>query len=411
MERKHAPGRRSACWIASCLGVCALDGDVLRAGDDDGVAAPGGKVDAARDERVTLYPTAAALVAAGTHWRVPLHFEVFEPEHDDPLRVALLEPLRRDLAIVEGSAAANRFRDRVRHFLVDHERREHRVLALAGRRFELGPSEPNGHVLATVELPVAELAAWSAAQAAAGDGAASPAAGAPKWLDVDVEAPAAAGRTRGRVQLIGPHGWSVVSDLDDTLKITEVADKSRALARTFLEPFAPVAGMPPLCRRLAARGAAFHYVSLSPWQLALPLQAFLAAEGFPEGTLELQHFRLQDGDFADLVGDSRQKKLAVLEPLLAQWPQRRFVLIGDSGQADAEVYADLARRRPGQVAAIWIRRTPPAGGEPAAGSDAARVRDLALQAKWSAAFAGLPAELWRVFTDPAELALPQGMGE
>ncbi|MBM4016382.1 MAG: hypothetical protein FJ293_15640 [Planctomycetes bacterium] len=47
------------------------------------------------------------------------------------------------------------------------------------------------------------------------------------------------------------------------------------------------------------------------------------------------------------------------------------------------------------------------GGEPAAGSDAARQRELALHGRWSAAFAGLPAELWRVFTDPAELTLPE----
>jgi phosphatidate phosphatase APP1 len=231
--------------------------------------------------------------------------------------------------------------------------------------------------------------------------------GAPRWLDVESEAPHASGRARGRVALIGPRGWSVVSDLDDTRKITEVGDKSRALARTFVEPFESVAGMPDLCRRLAAKGAAFHYVSLSPWQLSAPLMEFLATEGFPEGALELQHFRLQDGEFADLVGDSRAKKLQVLEPLLARWPQRRFVLIGDSGQADAEVYAELARRRPSQIAAIWIRRTPPPGGEPKAESDAARVRELALQAKWSAAFAGLPDTQWRVFTDPTTLELPE----
>lgn len=355
------------------------------------------------DERVTLYPTAAALSADGARWIVPLHFEVFEPEHDDPLRLALLEPLRRDLAVIEGSAAADRFRERSQLFLVDHERREQRTLTLAGRAFTIGATEPNGHAYATVEIEVAAIE-----QALAAEGAAAPnaAAGAPRWLPVTIEAPRSEEGARGQLQLIGPEGWSVVSDVDDTLKITEVADRSRMLARTFLEPFEPVPGMPELCQRLAARGAAFHYVSLSPWQLAAPLQEFLATAGFPAGALELQHFRLQDGDFADLVGDSAAKKLAVLERLLDRWPRRRFVLIGDSGQADAEVYAELARRRPAQVAAIWIRLTP-LPTTIAATPESKRARDEAIAQRIAAAFADLPPDRWQLFTDPATLALPQ----
>jgi hypothetical protein len=353
--------------------------------------------DAAPDERVTLYPTAASLSADGRAWLVPVHFEVYEPEYDDPLRIALLEPLRRELGLATDGDTASRFRDRARLFLVDHERGEKRSVFVAGQRFELGPTEPNGHARATIELPLESL------PTATGDAAAA----APRWLDLAIGAPGSAGHASVRVELIGPEGLSVISDLDDTLKITEVDDRSRALARTFLEEFEPVPGMPELCQRLAARGAAFHYVSLSPWQLAAPLRDFLARHAFPPGALELQHFRLQDGDFADLIGDSRAKKRAVLEPLLARWPKRRFVLIGDSSQSDAEVYAELARLHPEQIAAIWIRATPPSAAIDDAARAAAVAAIVADAARWDAAFKDVPSAKWKVFADPSELEVPE----
>ncbi|MSR46669.1 MAG: DUF2183 domain-containing protein [Planctomycetes bacterium] len=379
----------------------------------------GASAPATSDERVTLYATAAALSPDGSEWLVPIHFEVFEPEYDDPMRTALLEPLRRKLAVVEDSAAALRFRDRAKLFLIDHERGEQRVFTVTGRAFELGPTEPNGHSRAELRLDTAAVDLHSPATGS----------GAPRWLDIAVGTPGAIDAAATRIALIGPEGLSVISDLDDTLKITEVHDRLRVLQRTFLEEFEPVPGMAALCQRLAARGAAFHYVSLSPWQLAGLFEEFFAAYGFPAGALELQHFRLQDGDFADLIGDSRAKKLAVLEPLLARWPQRRFVLIGDSGQSDPEVYGELARRHKEQIAAIWIRVLPaptarakapaerPAhpSADPTTGEvvgaesdgDTDRVRERLLAARCAIAFADLPSDSWTLFTDPATLTLPE----
>ena len=74
------------------------------------------------------------------------------------------------------------------------------------------------------------------------------------------------------------------------------------------------------------------------------------------------------------------------EPLLRHLPRRRFVLAGDSGQHDPEVFGDLARRYPRQVRRIFIR-------------DVGR----STPARYSAAFAGLERAVWQVFTDPATL--------
>ena len=71
----------------------------------------------------------------------------------------------------------------------------------------------------------------------------------------------------GAVQLLPPRGVSVVSDVDDTIKISQVADHRELLNNTFLRPMEAVPGMPALYRRWAKDGAAFHYVTASPWQL------------------------------------------------------------------------------------------------------------------------------------------------
>ena len=334
------------------------------------------------DERVVLFPTAAALASDGASWRLPLSGCVFEPEDESLWRDAVTRSFRGILTLATTAEERKLAESRLRLFLVDHQRNERFEIAIGARRFLVGPTAPNGHADAFVELPIA------AAELLATDGV----------LPITVPAHQGVAAVAGRVHLVGPEGLSVISDLDDTVKITDVRDKTEALRNTFLRDFRPVAGMPELYQRIALEGAkatpksrvAFHYVSLSPWQLAPLLDEFLARSGLPAGSLHLQHFRVKDGDFADLTGDSREKKLAAIEPLLATWPRRHFVLFGDSGQKDPETYGELARRHPQQIAAIVIRDVT---AEPAESP------------RYAAAFADLPRAKWQLFIDPAMVAV------
>lgn len=195
----------------------------------------------------------------------------------------------------------------------------------------------------------------------------------------------------GELVLMPPRGLSIVSDIDDTIKSSQVRDRAELVRNTFLREFKPVPGMAAWYQAHAdaAESTRFHYLSSSPHQLWPALDAFLRASAFPIGSVHLRHIKLFDELFGN--GDSsRRHKLGTLHQLLQQFPQRQFILVGDSGEADPEIYAEIARAYPSQVTAIFIRDVT---GEAA---DAPRYQQT---------FAGVDAR-WQIFTNPAELALP-----
>ncbi len=336
------------------------------------------------DEEVVLFPTAARLDGEGARWVLPVHAWVFEPERDSLLRRGALVAAALALGLDETAAESDIFRERVSWFLVDNERGKHLDLTLSADALRLGPTGSDGHFRAELTLE------------RRGEGPEA----APFWLDYGVVPPPGDSRRfTGRALFVPAEGLSVISDIDDTVKISEVTDKQALLANTFLKPFAAAPGMPALFRGLEQRGAVFHYVSSSPWQLYPALAEFLAAARLPAGSIDLKPFRLKDETFFNLFKSSAETKPPVIEALLAAYPGRGFVLVGDSGEVDPEVYGAIARRHPDQVRAILIRNV--TGEAP----DAARFRD--------AAFKDLPPELWLLFENAAvaQTFLQRRLGE
>jgi hypothetical protein len=322
------------------------------------------------DEEVVLFPTAAHLAEDGTRWVVPIHGWVFEPEHDSALRGGLLAAAAAALDLDPDAAESDIFRRRAAWFLVDNERGKRIDLTLTQDARGLGPSGANGHLFGEVTL----------------ERRASGPEPAPFWLRYAVQPPPGDERVfAGEALLVPAEGLSVISDIDDTVKVSHVLDKKALLENTFLKPFLPAPGMAALYQDLAGKGAAFHYVSSSPWQLYPPLRDFFDRVGLPNGSFHLRSFRLKDESFFTLFKSSRQTKPPVIEALLAAFPAREFILIGDSGEADPEIYGDVARDHPGRVRAILIRNVT------AESADDPRYVD--------GAFEGLSPDLWLVFDD------------
>jgi len=173
------------------------------------------------------------------------------------LRDASLDGLRRLLGLEKDEAETAVFKERARAFLVDNERGKAISIRLADRQYAAGVSGPNGHFQATVRLSAHDVRELERVRDT-DDG----------WLRFEAVTRKEDARVfPGRVLLIDRTGLSVISDIDDTIKISEVADRKALLRNTFLRGFEAVAGMPKLYRSWAKAGARFHYVSASPWQL------------------------------------------------------------------------------------------------------------------------------------------------
>lgn len=343
----------------------------------------------AADEEVMLFPTAGWFDAASGEWSVPIHGWIYEPERDSLMRGSLLRAFRRALELDEEETPI--FRERAAWFIVDNERGKRIGVRALGRTAVCDPSGTEGHFRGLIRIPAGRDTH------PAPDG---PGAGA--WIETEVVlAPDDPRRFVGEVLLLPPTGVSLISDIDDTIKVTGVGSRRTMLRNTFLEPFRPVEGMASVYRDLNARGVAFHYVSASPWPLAAPLRAMLREHGFPRGTLHLKVFRWKDERFFDLFAPADKMKPTTIEALLERYPERKFILIGDDGEQDPAIFADLAHRHPGRIMAVAIRRSgsrerPAALDELPAGiprlvfSEAAELRDFAPLREMLASPAGEP---------------------
>jgi len=159
----------------------------------------------------------------------------------------------------------------------------------------------------------------------------------------------------GNVHLVPPRGLSIISDIDDTIKKTEATSRREMLANTFLRPFSVVDGMVDLYQAWHALGVEFHYVSSSPWQLYQPLADLCMTSNFPAGSMHLRYFRIRDEMFKRWRPIRNNKKVGIIAAILKWLPKRKFILVGDSGEKDPEVYRFLAKRFPEQVVAVLIR--------------------------------------------------------
>ncbi len=182
----------------------------------------------------------------------------------------------------------------------------------------------------------------------------------PGWHTVQVSA----GPARATISLLlapaqNRHG--VISDVDDTIMITEVTRFSSMLRNTFLKnPLQRliVPGMPALFRALAARNpesatAPLFYLSASPRQLHMPLQAMLDHHGFPPGVLITK--RVTNDATREPLLDQMKYKLERLEEILMRVPHATFTLLGDDGEHDPEIFDALRARYPERIDGIWIR--------------------------------------------------------
>ncbi|MFA6960336.1 MAG: phosphatase domain-containing protein [Opitutaceae bacterium] len=185
---------------------------------------------------------------------------------------------------------------------------------------------------------------------------------APGWHDIVTEPVASS--PAGLLVVDPANRLGVISDIDDTILVSDVLKKKTLLKNSLMVPAArrvPVTGMAELYGRMlkanpSSESSSVFYVSASPKQLTDNLRAFLSQNGFPRGVLMLKEISEACG--GSLL-DQQAYKLRLIEAILKAYPQVRFALFGDDGEKDPEIYAELQEKFPGQIEGVWIHRVNP----------------------------------------------------
>lgn len=157
------------------------------------------------------------------------------------------------------------------------------------------------------------------------------------------------------IQIIEPTGISLISDIDDTVKHSAIAGGAKEMFRnTFIRELdeLKVEGVSDWYGSLAEQGVQIHYVSNAPWQLYPLLERYFKKVGLPPGSFHLKQY---SGMLQGIFEPTAERKRGALEQILRDFPERKFILVGDSGEADLEVYTEIVLANPGRILGIFIR--------------------------------------------------------
>jgi hypothetical protein len=331
----------------------------------------------AANKVVIVFRTCGHLEADGQTWALPIHGWVFEPQCRGGVQRATLALFRRYLRYKTKLKSNELFQERTQAFFVGNQKGLRLQIQLNGHHFLTEKTGANGHAKGLVRISQDELnSAFPKPTERHG------------WVDFQVTLPHVEKVFPGRALCLPAAGLSIISDIDDTIKDSHVRNRKELLTNTFLRNFRPIPTISKLYQDWSQLGAEFHYVSSSPWQLHDPLTEFLAQEGFPEGSLHLRSFSLRNSRLLSPFVFRPENKARSIRNLLQQFPHRRFILIGDSGERDPEIYGEAARRFPQQVQRIFIRDI---------------TGQTAQHTRYARAFRGTPAKHWRIYQHAEEL--------
>jgi phosphatidate phosphatase APP1 len=98
--------------------------------------------------------------------------------------------------------------------------------------------------------------------------------------------------------------------------------------------------------------------------------------------------RLKDTSVFNFFKSSLKTKVPIIKKLIKWYPQRKFILVGDSGEHDPEVYGVIGREFPGNLLHIFVRDVTP---------------DVDKTGRFQEVFKDIPENKWTVFTDAAVL--------
>ena len=197
--------------------------------------------------------------------------------------------------------------------------------------------------------------------------------------------------------------FGIISDVDDTVMVTALPRPLLAAWNTFvLDEHArrPVPGMAVLYERIvrANPSAPVIYLSTGAWNVAPTLTRFLERNLYPAGPLLLTDW----GPTHDRwFRSGREHKASSLERIAQELPGMKWLLVGDDGQHDEQLYGAFATSHPQNVAAVAIRQLSTSEAVLAGGRSKAADNEQGTGTSW--VFAPDGAGLLEQLTEPGVL--------
>jgi phosphatidate phosphatase APP1 len=159
--------------------------------------------------------------------------------------------------------------------------------------------------------------------------------------------------------------FGVISDIDDTVMHTAATDLLKMIYIAYLgnaQTRRPFAGVPEFYQSLRQgksgnEGNPIFYISSSAWNMYDVFAKFMDFNNVPHGPILLRDIELSP---ANLLSFEHEKhKREQISPVLEHFSHLPFILIGDSGQKDAEIYTQIVHDYPERILGVYIRDVTP----------------------------------------------------
>lgn len=332
------------CFAAGPIAVCRF----VRAGSLAFLILCAATDGLAKEQRAVFGRTIASesVGKGGALWSIRVQGRLFEPAEGSRKRQHAIDALA---PIVNASRSDPLYRERAGYFVSDSVRNARVSIAIGKRVVALGPTDASGCFASDVTLRTDEAARLTR------DGFIA-FASRPARRRSD--------RFPGTAVYLKQEGVTVVTDVDDTIKETNIRSRADAKANTFVRPFRPVPGMAGLYQAWQDAGGAkvhFHVVSAGPWHLYEPLRQFTKEAGFPAFTWDMRCVDVTNPvvlieETLNLDPERLSRfKIATIRALMLRLPKRHVVLVGDSGERDPEAYSAIVQEFGDRVDAVYIR--------------------------------------------------------
>ncbi|THV76819.1 hypothetical protein D6C97_02430 [Aureobasidium pullulans] len=153
--------------------------------------------------------------------------------------------------------------------------------------------------------------------------------------------------------LVPTTGLTVVSDIDDILRITKIYEPSQGLLNSFAKEYVPWENMPDIYANWSRSlpNTHFHYLTTTPEQVTRAYMNFTYSH-YPGGSFDTRPL-----NFSDVSATLSIRKF-LLTKVFETFPQRKFILVADTSNSDVmKDYPQMATDFPDQVQCIFLRNT------------------------------------------------------